>query len=253
MNWKELHKKITGLKTLTPNKEVNSTFHSLVSKVIENGEDSELTTGEINDLQRLASVAEYELELHWSELISRSKDPNKKIKEFPFYKNYLELTQLEWNSLEWCTKHRKHSVLFCGGGPLPMTAILLAEKHGVSSTIIDNDSFAVTSSKKLVSRLGLTKLINIEKADGATYQKYSEFNVVFVAALAGLELETKKRIFKSIYRNVLEGTHVIARSAHGNRKILYKPLPEYLYSMFKPVIEIRPFNDIINSIVILTV
>jgi len=83
-----------------------------------------------------------------------------------------------------------------------------------------------------------------------TYRDYSKYDIVFVAALAGASDSEKCAIFKYIKKHAKPKTHIIARSSHGKRKRLYAPLPEKVYTLFDPIFEISPYNEIINSVVI---
>ncbi len=250
MTIRELYKKIEELKDFTPSTEVNELFTQLVEKSVKYSLDAKLTRYEISRLQILSAKAEYELEKYWSLRIISSNNSIEEFKKFPYIKNYIDLTKLEIFTLMGCSKHDNHEVVFIGGGPLPMTAIVLSLYHNIKSTIIDMDEDAVNLSEKLIKQLDLDSSIKIIKSSGERFN-YKDYNTVFVAALAGLNSSTKRKIFLRIKATSKSGTHIVARSSWGNRRILYRPLSSSIFKIFKPILRVDPFNDVVNSAVIL--
>ena len=98
--------------------------------------------------------------------------------------------------------------------------------------------------------LKLDHLIDIYNASGQDFD-YQDYNTIFVAALAGLDSETKTEIFNRIKSTSPQGSHIVARSSWNNRELLYRPIDTSIYKIFTPIIKIDPFHDVINSIVIL--
>jgi nicotianamine synthase len=249
---RKLYEQIKGEQDLSPAPRINRLFGELVREVTNAfDEKAGLSKKEERLLQEICSCAEYELERYWAERIIASRSAEKELAQFPYIKNYSDLTRLEWFSFQGCQTHKKHSVLFVGGGPMPLTAIMLAHEFGVSSTIIDYDKTAVELSKKLINRLGLTAMIKIRHVDAQEFEDYGKFSVIFVAALAGLLPNDKENIFLRIKQKAKKETHIIARSSWGNRKLLYRPLSSETYRHFEPVLRIDPYTDIVNSVVIL--
>jgi len=245
-----LYKKIISLKSLKPSKSTNQTFASLVSFVLDHQNTVSLNKKQINKLQTICSKAEYELERYWVKRILRSKDSAEELEKFPYIDNYRKLTQMEWYSLLSYTTHKSHNVLFAGGGPLPLTAIILAQKYIGKVTVIDTDKHACELATKLINKIGLDKKINVINADAEGFANYADFNVVMVAALAGVEDDTKKKILEKIKSDSKTNTHILARSSWGLREILYRPIDKDLYKLFNPIVEVRPQNDVVNSVVI---
>jgi len=244
-----LYKSIVSLKSFYPSPKVNFLFGELVKCALSDN-DLGLSPAQKAKIQLKCSNAEYELEKHWAKRIISSKKPKQEIKNFPYYENYEKLTKLEWFSLLSCSTHKKHNIVFIGGGPLPLTAIILAEKYKCKVTVLDVDDEACELSLKIVKKLGLCKNLEILKKDGASFENYKNYNAVIVAALAGLEFKSKEKILKKIKEDAKPKTHILARSSWGAREILYKPLDSNVYKIFKPVLEVYPVSDIINSVVI---
>ncbi|MEX2054479.1 MAG: nicotianamine synthase family protein [Candidatus Colwellbacteria bacterium] len=249
MSLKNLYKEIELLESYTPSKKVNALFSELIDKAIDPVGSEVLSVKKRINLQRICSQAEVELERYWANKIL-SGTP---VEEFPYYRNYVELTGLEWGALISCDQHQHKKILFVGSGPLPMTAIILARDYGVSSTLIDNDTLAVNLSRAVISYLGLQNMIKVIKHDAESFKHYGDYSVVMVAALVGANDREKIRIFKHIKNHTKKYCHIIARSSWGKRTLLYPPLPQKIYSLFQPILEITPHNGIINSVVILKV
>lgn len=246
----QIYTKINSLSNLKPSKEVNKLFSELVEIATDNGYKVFLSQQKISRLQQLCSKAEYELEKYWAKEILVSDNPLEMLEEFPYYQNYIDLTLLEVNSIRSCSTHNFHKLLFLGSGPLPLTAIILAQKYNIKSTLLDIDEEAVEISQRLIKKLGLSQMISIVKGDATHYKGYGDFEVIFVAALAGTDIRLKTAIFKQIKTFSKKNSHIIARSAWGNRTLLYKPLSREIFSIFQPILKVDPYNSIVNSIVI---
>lgn len=248
---KALYQEISTLSSLAPSPKVNQLFQKLVAFALDPKMfESELSSKEIAHLQQLCAQAEFEMEAYWVKRVLASKDPKAELLLFPYYKNYEKLTKLEWFSLLSCENHLSHSVLFIGSGPLPLTAIVLAENYIDKLTVLDYDDEAINLSMRLIKKLGLEKKITVVKGDAKTFSDYKTFNTVFVAALAGALPKDKQEILQKLKTDTPNQSHIIARSSWGAREILYTPIDNKLFQLFKPLIEVRPHNDVVNSIII---
>lgn len=248
----KLYSQISKLTDLNPTNKVNQLFSKLVSLAISDIYEHTLHLQKQTHLQQICSQSEYLLERFWANKIAISSDPPVTLTTFPYYQNYLDLVQLEFFSLKGCTQHQIHHFLFVGGGPLPLTAIILAKEYGVSVTVLDYDHDACLASKLLISKLGLQNQINIINQDGSSYLDYGKYDVISVAALAGTDDTVKKNILLQIKSNAKPKTHILARSAWGNRQLLYKSIDRQLYEIFTPIIEVHPQNHVVNSVIIMS-
>lgn len=246
-----VYKTIAALPSYAPSPEINPLFNRLVEIALSSQDATpHLTKTQLSNLQRICNQAEYELEAHWAKRIAGSDAPNTTLHAFPYYANYEKLTKLEWHSLLSCQSHDDHSVLFVGGGPLPLTAMLLAKLYGQTVTILDYNSAACQAAQSVIAKLGLNHRISVIQSDAATFDGYSRFNTIFVAALAGAAPQEKEKIMRRIKELSPRQAHILARSSWGTREILYTPLDQKLFSLFQPIIEVRPHHDVVNSIVI---
>jgi nicotianamine synthase len=57
--------------------------------------------------------------------------------------------------------------------------------------------------------------------DGTTRSRWEEFDVVFLAALVGLDTGAKVAILAALAAKLTSGTLIVARSAQGLRAVLY--------------------------------
>lgn len=249
---RSLYTQIVELESLQPGPKVNRLFGDLVTTVVNNSyEPITLTKTQTTKIQQLCGYAEFLLEQHWVEKMLKEKDINKALASFPYFGNYEDLTQLEWFTLRGLSKNKLENTIFVGGGPLPLSAILLAKYYGQQVTILDIDKKAIELSRILINRLGLSKLITIIHCDGQTFKEYVDYSVIFIAALAGLDTKIKTTILNEVHKQAKPDTYIITRSSWGMRKLLYKPLSKHLIKKFKTLVELHPHNHVVNSVIIL--
>lgn len=92
------------------------------------------------------------------------------------------------------------------------------------------------------------KVLNI---DTHMYTDYNKYNVIYLAAMVGQNEKTKTKIISLIHSMLQPGKILLCRSSHGTRKLLYTPIAKELLKEVQPVLEVRPYNSIINSFFIL--
>lgn len=251
----EIYLDLVKQSTLEPTDTVSRLFSDLVTSVLHEPQKQAcdwLHEEQIAHLQSICGQGEFSLELYWSKKISTSPDPWQSLQEFPYFKNYVALTKLEWQTLQSCKQHTEHNIVFCGGGPLPLTAILIAEWFAIPITILDSNREAVIQARSLIESLGLHSLINAQHCTAQAYTNYAAHNSVYVAALAGSDASVKRQIFATIRQQVTAHAHVLTRSSWDARTLLYQPLDMRSIPGFRIQKEIRPAAPIINSILILT-
>lgn len=248
---RELYNEICKLTELKPSDKTNRLFSQLVSASLDDTAEHDLSEVEVSNLQHMSAQAEYLMEVHWAKNIAKSTNPHKTLKEFWYFKNYTDLTKLEWSGLQSCCSHNHlKAILFLGSGPLPLTAIILAMSYGCQVTLLDIDKSAMSLSKKVIDALGLSDKFNYIVADAKGFTNYQQYEVIYVAALAGLETSDKEKIVENIKIHAQSSAHIMMRSSYANRALLYKPLAKQIFKKLKPLIEIKPYTDVINSVVI---
>lgn len=253
-----IYNTLASASSLKPAPHINEAFTELVQLTVQASASEAaavLTDGEIvkiiPHLRAMCFEGECHLELHWAEKIAHNAHSATALQAFPYYDNYLKLTQLEHHSLSLVGSHSIMRVLFVGSGPLPLSAILLAQQYGLTVDCIDSDTQAVEVSKQLVSRLGLTDTVHIAQADAATFAQYGKYDAVFLAAMVGLEATTKQSIIAAIGQQMKQGGLLVVRTAHGLRTLLYPPVDIDLIEGFDAQVVVQPLNEVVNSVIVL--
>lgn len=260
MSISTLTQDIFNLRSLEPSPDANRAFSSLVQYIVENSNTSAIEAERIiseslnsrthEKLIEICSQGEAELEKYWAFKILNG---DYTLNDFPYYQNYLELTKREAALIEQFDSNWKDKkMVFIGGGAIPMTSIMLAQLYGIKSKVVDIDPMAVGMARDIIMHLGLSHLIEVELGSGETYNDYQGNNIVFIAALAGLNETTKTSIFVNIAKQISQKQLVITRSSWGLRQLLYRPVSiELLNSIgFELLHQYHPTDEVINSVLI---
>jgi nicotianamine synthase len=255
----KLYDQISSLDTLKPCKNVNTLFTKLVLTCMPPSpiDVTKLTTKvqEIRSkLIRLCGEAEGHLESHYSTIIASYNNPLNNLNIFPYYSNYLKLSLLEFNIL---TKHSTNvpkKIAFIGSGPLPLTSIVLATNH-LKNTIFHNydiDPLANSKASCLISSdPDLSKRMVFHTNDIMDVSNaLKEYEVVYLAALVGMNVEEKNRIIDHLAKYMAPGALLMLRSAHGARAFLYPIVDTNDLRGFEVLSVFHPTDEVINSVVI---
>lgn len=250
-----LYKRLKRKSSLKPSVDTNNLFSSLVKLAlsVEANTYQEFPPSVqaiLPDIHTLASHGEYELEQYWAKRIIASPFPAIELEQYPYYHNYEQLTQLEYQSLRVLGERRITRVLFVGSGPLPLSAILLARTFGVRVTCLDKDEDAVRLSGKLIEKLGLSHVIEVAHKDILSTITLAEYDVVFLGALVGMTEQEKLDVINHLYTHVRPGALIVIRTAHQGRRLLYPFFDERKISNFALHAVIEPKNEVVNSIIL---
>jgi len=254
---RRLYRRIATLPGLGPGPRTDAAFTELVRLATTQApvgtERQVLADPEIRalapHLQRLCCEAEIELERSWAARIVASRDPGQELRDFPYYDNYRRLTRLEHHTVAGLTIIRPRRVAFVGSGPLPLTSMLLAERHWVQVDNIDVDPDATRRALALTAALKVPRL-RFHTADVLDHVDFDDYDVVWLAALVGLDGQYKRRVLAHLFEHLRPGALLLARSAHSLRTLLYPPLPVDDLGGFQPLVVLHPYTDIVNSVVI---
>ena len=242
----KIYKNLKWLKTLKPNVETNKIFSSLVNYCVENNLNIEYTDI-VKEINNYCSIAEYELEKYTVLEILKSDNPKGKLKEFVYYKNYLDLTKFEYMNSSLFI-NQINNVLFIWWWPLPLTAIVLAYEYWVKSVIVDINEEAVELSKKLVEKIGLGEYIKIIKWDAINYVDSNKYDICYIASLVFWWINHLS-IIENIWK--INFDLLLTRTSHWSRELLYKKVDiEILNKYFNIQLISHPKNKIINSIIL---
>lgn len=233
--------------SLQPWKEVNSFFCELCSFCVKH-EKKIPRIKEVEVLQKMCSTWECLLEKFISQSIIDSENPLETLRWFEYYKNYEDLSWLEYMNLAfyWDVK----SILFLGVGALPLTAIILAKKYDIQCRIVDYDIETVDLGKKLIEKLWLEDSIEYIFWDAYNYNDSKKYDVCYVAALIWWEEQEQIKLLDHI-RLRINTNYFLLRSSHGTRELLYRKVSLSLLRKYLDIEHIiHPKNRIINSIII---
>ncbi|MFS7967682.1 putative nicotianamine synthase [Helianthus anomalus] len=262
----EIYHKISKLETLKPSIYVNTLFTELVTTCIPPSSINITTLPQTiqetrSKLIRLCGEAEGHLEAHFSTLLASYPNPLNHLDVFPYYSNYLKLSQLEFDILirHYSTHDQPDVVVpkrvaFVGSGPLPLTSIVLASYHLKQTSFHNYDidhsanvmaSRLISSDDDLSKRMFFHTMDIMEVTDGL-----KEYDVVFLAALVGMDIDEKVKVIKHLAKYMAPGAVLMLRSAHGARAFLYPVVnPEDLQG-FEVMSIFHPQDEVINSVVI---
>lgn len=256
----EIYERISKLGSLSPSEEVDGLFTELVHACIpvvpiEVCELSPEVQAMRTKLIKLCGEAEGLLECHYSDLLASFDNPFDHLDLFPYYNNYLKLSHLEYTLL---ARHAPAPgrVAFVGSGPLPLSSIVLAAHHMPASAQIDNydiDAAANARARRLVRGDGdLAARLAFHTADVMDVTlALRGYDVVFLAALVGVERKEKARVIEHLARHMAPGAVLVARSAHGARAFLYPVVdPAEDLKGFEVLTVHHPADEVINSVIV---
>ncbi|XP_038890564.1 probable nicotianamine synthase 4 [Benincasa hispida] len=259
-----LYHQISSLTSLNPSKNVDTLFTQLVltcSPPAPAGFDIASLSQPLQAMRahliRLCAKAEALLELHFSSILASSfRNPISNLSIFPYYSNYLKLSLLEFDILRSHCRRVPASIAFLGSGPLPLSSIVMASIH-LKGTIFHNfdlDPTANSMASQLVcSDPDLSQRMIFHTTDVMNVTNgLKDYEVVFLAALVGLEEEEKGRVLKHLGKHMAAGAYLMLRSAHGARAFLYPVVDicDVEASGFEILSVFHPTDEVINSVVI---
>ena len=183
------------------------------------------------------------LETENAEAILKSDDPWATLESFHFYNRYQGLLRNE-NQLVKFTPEQK--VVFIGGGPLPLTLILLNKIFKAQCVSVEILPEVAELSQKVIEKLGLESQIEVIRGDETSLRSI-DYTVAMVAALA----EPKERVFANVWEAVDTVTPVIYRTYTGMRAILYSPVTEKATRGFHKEVMILPTGKVNNTSVLI--
>ncbi|KAK7329558.1 hypothetical protein VNO77_23728 [Canavalia gladiata] len=255
----EIYNKISKLEDLNPSNHVNSLFTQLVTLCtspcqLDVNHLSQEVKETIGKLIRLCGKAEGLLENHYSTLIGSYDKPLNHMKLFPYYFNYLKLSHLEFTMLTTHCSQVPTQLAFVGSGPLPLTSIMLAT-HFLRHTCFHNydiDPLANAKAYGLVSSdPDLSKRMLFHTSDIVHVSNgLKEYNVVFLAALVGMDQKEKAKVINHLAKHMAPGAILLLRSAHGARAFLYPVIDPSDLKGFEVLSVFHPNDEVINSVIV---
>jgi len=257
---RDLYEALAAAPDLTPGPAIDEIFGCLVSLAIDPVASRDAAavladpsvTAILPELRRLCAEGEFELERSWARHVVEHPDPCGELARFPYHQNYRDLTRLEHHTVAGLTATPPQRVLFIGSGPLPLTSLLLADRHRCR---VDNLDLAPEAARlgaalaHAVGSRGMTFHAGDVLDDPADLDP-GDYDLVYLAALAGLDHEAKDRLLSHLGRRLRPGTLVLARSAHSLRGLLYPVLDPADLPGLDTLAVVHPFTDVVNSVVV---
>ncbi|ORY05974.1 Nicotianamine synthase [Basidiobolus meristosporus CBS 931.73] len=265
-----IYQVLTKAAVLDPCPEINDAFSELVSICIKTLPRHELEivlhdrriTEITQHFRQLCALGEFRLEVKWaSQIVASPKDTTMELLRFPYYQNYVALVKMELNAIRSVLMKSPERIAFLGSGPLPLTSICLAREllsqegnSNPANFAIDNydiDAEALELSMALVNQLAdVQDNMQFHHQGVEDIQDLKKHDVVYLAALVGLEPAEKQKITKQLWKAMKTGSYLILRSAHSLRTLLYPEIETEMLTGFEPVLVVHPYNEVVNSIII---
>jgi hypothetical protein len=252
-----IYAELSSAKNVKPSKRINAIFSKLVG-IVQDASDAH-SKAILNDpqirlvhdnLRKISSIAESELELFWAKKILISPNAERTLRDFPYYDNYNRMIQIEIDTMLRGGVPLREKVLFVGPGPLPLSSILMAKNHAISLDNLDKDDDAYDISRKLIERVGLSDTVRTIKGNILEMNDFSEYKVIFIAALVGEDEKGKGEIISHVVSKIGEDVSLVMRNVDNLGVLLY---PEVTESHLKEIEVLRRSispKDIINTIII---
>ncbi|NBD34539.1 MAG: DUF433 domain-containing protein [Chloroflexi bacterium] len=173
-----------------------------------------------------ASRARYEYgdEAQWARRFAGHSSPVRGLSSYPNYEHYLKIVNFEMSRLTQAHPADFEQALMIGSGPLPMTALLLAQHFSLSVDCVDVNPEACALSREVIQALGLTQRVRVLQSDICDFTALAPYDVIFWAALAGINEEEKARIARHLSRTLRTGQMIVVRSSRGVKKLIYAPV-----------------------------
>lgn len=246
------HKASNGL---APSETTNRLFGTLVStaltpmKAAHAHQALSALGNDLAELYHVCAEGEYALEKHWGERIRAASNPLAELRAFPYWQNYLKLTRLEVMALRRAHP-RLRRVLFVGAGPLPLTAYIMAKHYKLDVTNLDIDGDATCCAAAWMERILGAGTLPCVHTDVLNHTDFSGYDAVVMAALVGLDIQTKQRVLAHMHSHMHADQTLLVRSANGLRGLLYPMVQPNELTGFDVVRSIHPRGEVVNSVLL---
>lgn len=182
------------------------------------------------ELREMLAASECQMERYWAQRISTAADANSELQRFPYLDNYKALTEAEAELIDVTCADRVRRVVVIGSGPLPLTAIYLANKVGVEVLCVDSDELATQRAQRVIRSLGYDDRLTTVTSRGEDF-RFMPGDLVFMAALT----QNKGAVADLARRRGAE--LIVVRDAEGLVQLLYEPIRDDSFGQ-SPVVEL---------------
>jgi nicotianamine synthase len=261
-----LHEELSRLGDLAPAPGVDALFGELVRVCVQADDRAAplvLADTRIRRLRpgllRLCSQGESLLEEAWARRVLAAADPRAELGRFPYLDNYRQLCRLEAHALAGAghVPRPGSRACFLGGGPLPVSALLMHRELGAAVDVVDNQPRAADLARRLLGRLAPGPGLRVAQADAMSAQDMAQLlagcDVVVVAALVGHTRMQKRAMLHAVGRALEPGSYLVLRTARGLRSLLYEvvePGDVAEAAGCAPLVLVHPLGDVVNSVLV---
>jgi nicotianamine synthase len=173
----------------------------------------------------IQSEAESLLEKDWANAVINSSTPQETMENFPYYQGYNLLVKNEVIAIQSVLSERLKALIFIGSGPLPISAILLAQKYNYHVVCIDSDIEAIKLASQVVQKLGLKTSVSFLHMNAFNLEKLpQDMQCVYVAALVGITSAEKQSVFQELAKQMNSNQVVCVRSSENLKALHYLPV-----------------------------
>lgn len=205
--------------------------------------------GTLPKLHQLCAKGEFELEAHWGEKIRESDTPMETLREFPYWNNYKKLVKMEMAALRAAHPGFK-KVLFVGAGPLPLSSFIMGKHYGVDVHHLEVEEGAHCCAMDWMEKILGVGHIPCHHMDVMDFSDFAQYDVVVLAALVGVDHETKARILSHLQHYMNPAQTLMIRSVKGMRGLLYPEVLAGDLPGFQVVKEVHPRGEVVNSVIL---
>lgn len=211
----------------------------------------------LEGMRALCATGEGRLEEHWADRIAGAADPVAELRRFPYLGNYHDLVRMELAALAALGTPAPRRVVVLGSGPLPLTGLVMAERHGASVVHVDRDPAAVRAGTAVAAATGSGARVRSIVADlespwptPALTTELGRADVVLVGALVGADRAAKAAVTTRLADAVRPDARLLVRSAAGLRTVLYPCVDAGDLPGLEVLLEVHPRTDVVNSVLV---
>lgn len=209
----------------------------------------------VDRFRALSSSGEGLMERHWAGRITGSSDPLAELDRFPYLGNYLDLVRLEIAALAAVGLDVPRRVVVLGSGPLPLTGMVLATRHGAEVLHVDRDPIAVEAGTSVAGAVGARTRSLVADLSSATLPadlvaEIGRADLVLLGALVGADAAAKEAITTRLAAVAGPETTLLVRTAAGLRTLLYPEVHPADLPGLDVLLEVHPRTDVVNSVLV---
>jgi hypothetical protein len=188
---------------------------------------------------------DYNDEIEWAKAIL---ERNARLEDYVYYPDYVRTIAKEAALVSG------GRVLFIGGGPVPLTPILLYQNHGIRCDAMDYDKQAVQLGTavlhKLEEQIPGVSSIKVFFGDGTKFNSYAQYSTIMVALEAGINEQVKKAIFDNIKSQISPQTTILIRGSNSADAVdgeSFTNVEGYVGSYFSVLKKVPVFSNLSTS------